>query len=320
MTLTTIRMVQHVVSMISRSMIDKLDHFMKLYVIMDVLLIVFNGLSLIILLVLIILINNYGIIDQIFTNSNIRIVCQKHNDEELEGELGESVIIDNTSTMIRAGFGNSTKQLIKSFFIAYKATSGAGHSTHAINLNDNYFHFRNDSFANYYINTSVCSELFFRAEIDTIVDWNTIFAMLDQLLANTIKTQVILSSLPVICEPRGNHVVIREYNYNIQKLYLTNDPLANFYYRNETKANFESTITETLFANHSISLRCEGRIECAKNTAVVFDKLFGNTTNHAYVAENVTIMTTLVLPLLWNVLKVLMFIYCTVIIITLTVF
>ena len=88
---------------------------------------------------------------------------------------------------------------------------------------------------------------------------------------------------------RGGGAVEREpkgREYNTQQFYLNDTQPANFYYRNEIKDNFEATITETSVADHSITLCCEGRIECPKNTDVVFNTLFGNTTNH--VAENET--------------------------------
>ena len=90
-----------------------------------------------------------------------------------------------------------------------------------------------------------CCKLFFAAERNTIVDWNEIFAMLNQLLTNTMTTEVIFLRLPAICEPRVNHVAMRE--YYILKNFLYDTPSANFYYRNETKDDFEATITQTLF-------------------------------------------------------------------------
>ena len=278
-------MVQHIVSMKSTSIINNLNNFMGFCVMMDVLLIVLNNLNLIIVPIFIILIrlsSNYGINDKIFTNSNISNACQKHGEEQFVDELSVSVIIDNTSGMTSARFGNSTKQ----FFIACKATSGAAHSAHANNLNANYFNVRNDRFANYCINTSMCSKVFFAAKIDTIVDWNEIIAMLNQLLTITMKTEAIFSSLPVtmICEPRGNPAVLKE--YNTQRFDLCDTPLANVYYRNEIKDNFEATITEASFEQHSITLRREARIECPQNTDVVFNTLFGNTTTR--VAGNET--------------------------------
>ena len=40
------------------------------------------------------------------------------DDEEFVDELGESVVIDNTSEMTGAGFSNSTKQLIMTNFVS----------------------------------------------------------------------------------------------------------------------------------------------------------------------------------------------------------
>ena len=265
--------------MMSQNSIDKLNNFMKFYVTMDVFSIVFDDWNLIIVLILIILIkcsSKYGINDQTFTNCSTNNTCQKH-DEEFVNQRDESVIIDNTTRMIREAFGNSTKQLIASFFIACKVTSGAAHSAHGNNLNANYSHFRIDPFANYCINTSICSELFFLAQVDTIVDGNKIIAKLDQLLTDTMKAQVIFSSPPAICEHRGNLVVMRSRQYNTQEFYLYITQLASFYLRNEIKDAFEGTIAD----ERGITLRRETRTECSENTDAVFNTLFGNTTKHA---------------------------------------
>ena len=290
-------MVQHVVSMKSQNNIDKLNNFMKLCIMVEVFLIVFNDLNWIvlpilikydsilnliilsILIVLIRLLSNCAINDQILSNNNVRHTSKKHDDQEFVEQVDESMTIDNTPQIIGARFGNSRKQLIISFFIAT-------HSAHNNNLNDNYLHFRSDPFANYYVNTSMCSELVFAAEIDTIGDCNVIIAMCDQLLTDTMKAEVILSNLSIICETRNNAVIMRE--YNAEKVYLYNTALilANFYYPNKIKDGFEAITTVTSLAERSITLCLEAKVECLEYADVVFDVMFGNTTQR--VAENET--------------------------------
>ena len=281
---TAITMVQNVVSMISQNSIDKLNNFMKFYVMMDVILFSFNDWNLIVVPTFILLIkltSNWGINDQILTNNNIKNASQKHDDEKFVDQLGDSIIIDNTSEMFAAVFGNSRKQLIiyLSFFIP-------AHSAHVNNLNDHYFHFRIDPFANCYITASMFSELVFAAKIDTTVNWHAISAMWDQLLTDTFKTEVAFANLPIICEPRSNAAIIREYNAEQVYLYNTNTQLANFYYRNKVKDDFEARLTKPSFAEHSIALYREARVECLEYTNAVFDTLLGNITKQ--VAENET--------------------------------
>ena len=274
---------QHVVSMIFQNNIDELNNFMKFYIMMDVILIVFNDLDLIVVSMIIIHIlvkfpSKCTINDQILTNNKERNTSQKRDDQKCLDQLGESVIINNTSEMIGARFGNSKKQLIISFFIT-------AHSAHGNNLNDNYFYFCNDPFANYYINASMFSELVFSAEIDTTVHWNAISSMLEQLPTDTMKTEVEFPNLPGICEP-GNAAIMKEYHAEKVYDYLYNTPLANCYYCYKVKDDFEATLTQTLFAKHGITLHREPRVACLENTNAVYDTIFGNTANH--VAENKT--------------------------------
>ena len=271
-------MIQNDVSMTSQNTIDKLNNFMKFYIMMDVLLFGFNDWNLIvapIFVVLIKLTSNWGINDQILTNSNIRNASQKHDDETFV----EPIIIDNTSEMFAAGFGDSRKQLIISFFIPAR-------SAHGNNLNGHYFHFRIDPFANCYSTASMFDELVFGAKIDTTVNWNAISAMWDQLLSDTLKTEVAFANLAIICEPRSNAAIVREYNAEQVYLYNTSIPFANFYYRNKVKDDFEATLTKISFAEHSITLYREARVECLEYTDGVFDTLLGNITKQ--VAENET--------------------------------
>ena len=260
--------------MISQRNIDKLNNFMKFYSMIDVVLFVFNDFNLVavpILIVFIKLASNCDVNDQILTNNNKRNASQNHDDEEFVNQLDESVIIDNTSQMIATGFGNSIKQLIISFFIA-------AHSAHGNNLNDNYFHFRSDPFANYYINASMFSVFVLPAEIDTTGDWNAISAMWDQLLPDTMKAEATFPNLPIIREPRINAAIMRKYNAEQACVYNTTS--TNFYYRNKAKDDFEATLTKTSFAEHSISLYWEEKVECLEYTDAVFGTLFGNTTKH----------------------------------------
>ena len=52
------------------------------------------------------------------------------------------------------------------------------------------------------------SQLVFAAEIDTTVNWNAVNTMWDQLLTDTMKTEVAFPNLPSVCEARGNAAII----------------------------------------------------------------------------------------------------------------
>ena len=129
-----------------------------------------------------------------------------------------------------------------------------------------------------------CCKLFFAAERDTIVDWNEIFAMLNQLLTNSMTTEVIFLRLQAICEPRVNPVVMRE--YYTQKFFYRILHQQIFTIVMKQRMILKQQLLKHYFSDRSVTLHRKARIEYSENTDLVFNTVFGNTTKH--VAENET--------------------------------
>ena len=272
---TAIKMFQHILSITSGITIDKLHNFMQFFIVIDVLLSIFNDMLSIneaIFVTLFNLASHSNISTRIFTKNNISNTYEKDDDKEFVDQVGESLIIDN-----RSRFRNSSEQLIILFFITCEAAVHAN----KYNLNKNYCDFDNGRLlilANYY--TAIYVQNFFPADTNTIADSNTMVTMWDQLLTDAKKTEVMFTDPLIISESSGNHVTSTIQEYNEQKFHLYNAALINFYYGDKIRDRFKTTTSESSFEYHNItSVGREARIEYLTNTDVLFNTLFGNTAN-----------------------------------------
>ena len=138
------------------------NNFMQFYVVMDHLLIVFNGLNLIIVALIILLF-------KLVSCTCYSIAIQTRNASRNNDYDCESKFCDTGSRATKSGSDNLAKPLIITNAIRFKTTHGVKHFAHANNsiAIDDYLHIGNDS----------NNKTLFPALRDVNVNWLVIIAM-----------------------------------------------------------------------------------------------------------------------------------------------